>query len=507
MSNNKKIAKNAFFLYIRMFITMGISLFTSRIILKTLGETDFGIYNIVGGIIILFSFLNAALTTATQRYLSFALGKQDNQTFTTYFSISTSCYIALSIILLILTETIGLWFLNTYLNIPEERMYAANIVYQFSILAFIAQILRIPYNATIIAYEKMDFFAIMSIIEAVLKLAIVYVLLIIAYDKLILYAVLMFIVVSIVSITYKIFCNKKYQYTHYVFCNDKTKIKEFLSFSIWSLFGGIANIGSQQALNFMLNIFFGVTVNAAVGVANQVTGAIYSFVSNFQTAFNPQIVKSYAINDTKSYQSLVFMASKMSFFLLFIIGLPIISNIDYILTIWLEKVPIYTAQFISIIFIYQLIDAISMPFLTCIQAHGNIRNYQIIISILIITNIPLAYIVLKLGGDPYTVWFTKIVVNIFCFIYRSFYVYKKNKINIGRFIKEVLGRILLIMAICIPIELITHHNQINNFIEFIYSTIISITITIIVIYFIGLNKSERTFIINKLSLLLKHDKQ
>lgn len=502
MVNNKKIAKNAFFLYLRMFITMGISLFTSRIVLRTLGETDFGIYNIVGGIVVLFSFLNAALTTASQRYLSYALGNGDKKNFSEYFSISVTCFIAISIILFFLTETLGLWFLNTYLNIPNERLYAANIVYQFSILAFIVQILRIPYHATIIAYEKMDFFAIMSIIEVVLKLAIVYVLLVINVDKLILYSLLMFVVVLVILFTYKIYCNRNYKHTKYYFCRDDNKMKNFLSFSTWSLFGGIANIGSQQALNFMLNIFFGVTVNAAVGIANQVMGAIYSFVTNFQVAFNPQIVKSYATNEIRECQNLVFMASKMSFFLLFVIGVPIIVNIDYILKLWLGNVPDYTAQFISIIFIYQLIDAVSMPFLTCIQAEGRIRNYQIIISLLILLNIPLAYIVLSLDGSPYLVWVTKIIVNVFCFIYRCYYVNRFVSINVLEFIKNVMLRVLLIIVICLPPIILLKERIIDDFLSLIYTSLGSFSISLITIYILGLNSTEKK-IIRKL-VLFKH---
>lgn len=500
--NNRKIAKNAFFLYIRMFITMGISLFTSRIVLRTLGETDFGIYNIVGGIIILFSFLNAALTTATQRYLSYALGKEDKDTFNMFFSISVTCFIATSIALLVLSETLGVWFLNTYLNIPSERMFAANIVFQFSILTFIAQILRIPYHATVIAHEKMDFFALMSIIEAILKLFIVYALLIIAYDKLITYSFLMSLVVFIVLFIYYLFCNKKFAYIRYSFCQDWSKIRDFLSFSTWSLFGGIANIGSQQALNFMLNIFFGVTVNAAIGIANQVTGAIYTFVTNFQTAFNPQIIKSYATKDFPACQKLVFMASKISYFLLFIIGFPIIVNIDYILYLWLGDVPSYTNQFISIIFIYQLIDAISMPFLTCIQAKGGIRNYQIIISLLILINIPLAYIVLRVGGNPYLIWSTKIVVNIFCFIYRCYYVKKYISIDIWGFVKGVIGRISLITAICTPPVILIKNNIEDELLSLMYSLVSSVLISLISIYIWGLNSAERTLV--KKFVSLKH---
>lgn len=501
-SNNKNIAKNAFFLYVRMFITMGISLFTSRVILQTLGETDFGIYNIVGGIVVLFSFLNAALTTSTQRFLSYALGKNDNNYFTHFFSISITCYLILSVILIILTETLGLWFLNNFLNIPEERMEAARVVYQFSIFSFIVQILRIPYHAAIIAYEKMNFFAYISILETVLKLAIVYLLLFITFDKLILYSFLMFIVLAIITITCKLYSNKKFN-TTYIFYWNKKDFKEFLSFSSWSLLGGIANIGSQQALNFMLNIFFSVTVNAAVGIANQVTGVIYNFVTNFQLAFNPQIIKCYARHEIEQYQRLVLMASKISFFLLFIIGLPIIANIDYILHIWLSNVPKFTADFISIIFIYQIIDAISAPFTICVQAKGNIKYYQIIVSILILTNIPLAYIVLKMGGTPYMVWFTKIFVNIICFIFRCYYANKNTNIKIRRFIKEVILRAIIIILICTPLVFKIKETFCDELISLGVSTISSLLITSVFIYFIGLETSEKAFLKNKIKLIYK----
>ncbi len=340
--DNQRIAQNAFYLYIRMFITMIISLFTSRVVLNTLGETDYGIYNIVGGIVVLFSFLNAALTTATQRFFSYELGKKDLKSLQRIFSISMTCYIFLSLAILILSESIGLWFLNNYLNIPNNRIASANWVYQFSIIAFIFQMIRIPYHATIISYEKMNFFALISIIEVSLKLLIVYVLLILLIDKLILYSILMTVVILVITLSYKFYCNKYFTTTKYYFYWNRNRVKEFLSFSGWSLFGSIANITSQQVLNFLLNIYYGVTVNAAAGIANQVTANLYNFVANFQIAFNPQIVKSYAEENLNKMQELLFMSSRMSFYLIFTIGLPIIINLDYILKLWLGNVPQYT---------------------------------------------------------------------------------------------------------------------------------------------------------------------
>lgn len=502
-SNTRRIAKNAIFLYVRMFITMIVSLFTSRVILNTLGETNFGIYNIVGGIVVLFSFLNAALTTATQRFFSYELGKKDFNSLKKIFSISMTCYFILAGIIIILSESIGLWILNTQLNIPEERMYAANWVYQLSIITFICQMLRIPYHASVIAYEKMNFFALISIVEVLLKLGIVYFLLLFTTDKLILYSILVFIVTCLTTIVYKLYNNKNFSTSKYFFYWDKYKFKDFLSFSGWSLFGSIANISSQQCINILLNIFYGVAVNAAVGIANQVTSAIYSFVSSFQTAFNPQITKTYADNQLQETQKLMFMACKLSFYLLLAIGLPAIINIEFILKIWLGNVPLYTAEFIEIIFVYQIIDAISMPFLTTIQARGNIKSYQITIGLLILINIPLAYIALRIGLDPFSVWFTKIIINVICFVYRCYYINKYIGLNMRFFFKEIILKFLYSITIIIPISIFVKNYITEEIFSIITSVLSSFFLTILCFVFIGLNQHERLLIKN---YIFKHRK-
>lgn len=301
ISNNKRIAKNTMMLYIRMLLSMIVSLYTSRVVLNILGVEDYGIYNVVGGVVVLFSFLNNAMASATQRFLNFELGRGDVLEVKRIFSISMTSYICIALLVLFLSETVGLWFFNTQLNIPSSRIDAASWVYQMSIFTFCFSILRIPYNASVIAYERMSFFAYISIIEVLMKLLIVYLLVLGSIDKLILYAILIFVVTVLVNAIYQFYCKHMFEICTYSFFWDKILFKKIIGFSGWSLFGSLANMSAQQGVNFLLNIFYGVTVNAAVGIANQVSSAIYAFISNFQTAFNPQLIKSYASGEKEYF--------------------------------------------------------------------------------------------------------------------------------------------------------------------------------------------------------------
>ena len=296
--NNKRIAKNTLMLYVKMGVMMLVQLYTSRVVLQTLGVDDFGIYNVVGGVVVLFSFLNAAMSSATQRFLNFELGKGDLVQVGRVFSMSLTVHFCIAGLVLLLAETVGLWFLNSELNIPAERMVAANWVYQFSVATTLLGILLVPYNATIIAHERMGFYAWTSIVKAVLLLVIVYFLSIGEVDKLILYAGLVFAVNALMQGVYIVYCRRAFSKTAlYRPFFDRELFRRLISFSGWSLFGGVADMCNSQGINMVMNIFCGVAVNAAMGIANQVNAAVYQFVSNFQIAFNPQLVKSYAANE------------------------------------------------------------------------------------------------------------------------------------------------------------------------------------------------------------------
>ena len=372
-SNNKRIAKNTIFLFVRMFLTMGVTLYTSRVVLNTLGVEDYGVYNIVGGIVTLFGFFNGAMTSATQRFLAFDIGKNDLQQLKKTFNATLNIHICISILVLILAETIGLWFINNKLNLPLDRMVSVNWVYQFSVFTFLLGIIQVPYDALIVAREKMDIYAYMSIIEVFLKLGIVYVLIVFAFDKLILYAGLLFLASFIVRMGHQQYCRWRYKESEYQFYFDKAFYKVLLAYSGWNLFGNIAGVARGQGTNILLNLFFGTVLNAAYGISMQVQGTVQTFVTNFQMAVNPQIIKSYAAGNNEQCLKLIFQSAKFSYFLMFLITFPIICNVDYILELWLKNPPKYTAVFVSLCLINLLIECISGPLMIGAQATGSIK--------------------------------------------------------------------------------------------------------------------------------------
>lgn len=493
ISNNKRIAKNTIMLYVRMFLIMAVTLYTSRVVLEVLGVEDFGIYNIVGGIVVLFSFINHAMATATQRFLNFELGRGNIEETERVFSMSLTAHISIALLVLFLAETVGLWFLLTQMNIPEGRLQAAVWCYQFAILTTCTQIVRVPYNACIIAYERMSFYAYISIIEVLLRLLIAFLLYIGECDRLILYSVLMWLVAVVVCYVYKIVCNHNFSISKYHFFWDKMLYKKLMSFSGWSLFGSAANTGVQQGLNILLNIFCGVVVNAAMGVANQVSAAVYSFVSNFQTAFNPQLVKSYASGDREYFVHLIFQASKFSFFLLLLISLPFVLSCDFVLSIWLKEIPEHAVQFIQLILIFLLIDALAAPLWISVQAMGNIRNYQLLMSSLILLNLPFAYLILYCGFAPEMVLVIRIIVNFITFWVRIFYLKKRMAFPVGKYVKKVLAVIVLVLTLSIPIPLWISQYY-TSWKGFILTTIISVLCVLIMTFLVGLTPRERIYV-------------
>ena len=493
-SNNKRIAKNTLLLYSRMFILMLTSLFTSRVVLDALGAEDYGLSNVVGGIIVLFSFLNQALQSATQRFLTFNIGRGDKNATHEVFCMSMNCFIILSIVAVILGETVGLWFVNTQLNIPEGRIVAANWVYQFTIVQFVVSLLRIPYNSAIMAYEKMDFFAYLSLFEVSTKLIVAYSLYITSFDKLIVYSLLYTIIPILLNLIFKVYCNKKFPTTKYRMMWNKELFLKIFSFSGWSLFGSMAVIGSSQGVNILLNRFCGVIVNAAVGVSTQVSSGLLGLISSFQMAFQPQLVKAYAANDEERLNSLIFHTSKLSFFMVLIIVIPLIFTLDGVLDIWLVEVPFYTSIFCRLYFISAAIETISTPLWMTVQATGIIKTYQMLMSIIIILNLPLSYITLKLGLPPYYVVAVNIVVCSLTSIVRCIYMKRKYSFPLVDFIKKVIVPIVKVTFCSISIPLIIYCLIDNLYNKIWIVGIISIITTSVTIYLIGLNESEKELI-------------
>ena len=491
--NTRRIAKNTVMLYIRMLLIMAVTLYTSRVVLNVLGVEDFGIYNVVGGIVVMFSFLNGAMATSTQRFLSFSLGKNDQEQVARVFSMSMTTHISIALIVLLLAETFGLWIFYRYLNIPPERMGAAQWVYQLSVLTFCISIIRVPYNAGIIAYERMSFYAYISIVEVCLKLGMVILLQYLGSDKLILYALLMALTTGIVTFIYKLYCCKTFSVCRYHYFWDKHLYKELISFSGWSLFGSAANVGVQQGVNILLNVFFGVVTNAALGIANQVSSAVSQLVGNFQTAFNPALVKSYASGDYSYFVRLIFQTSRFSYFLLFIIALPLYLCMPFVLKVWLDIVPEYTVVFCRWMLVFVLIDAVSAPLWISVQAIGKIRSYQLLMSALIFLNIPLSWLLLRLGKDAEWVMQVRVGINLLTFICRIIYLQKRKVISSYLYLREVISPVVLVSVLSVPLPLWIGCNY-SGLKGFLLLSGVSVILSGVAIWFLGLRKSERDFI-------------
>lgn len=448
VSNNKRIAKNTLFLYFRMILIMGVQLYTVRVVLSVLGSTDYGLNNVVGGIVTMFSFLSGTMATASQRYFSYEIGRGDLIQLKKTFSITLIIYCCIAFIILLLAETVGLWFLNYKMVIPENRIYAANWVYQFSILSFLVTMFQVPYDALVIAREKMNVYAYVSILEVILKLLIVYLLTISSFDKLIMYSFFTFSVTLLVTSIYKTYCVRNYKESHFIYYWDKIMFKDILSYSGWNLFGAMAGIVNNQGINILLNLFFGPVVNAARAIAYQINSAMNSFVQNFMTATRPQITKYYAQGQNENMLKLVFQSSKFSFFLLFLIALPVMFEMPFILNLWLKDVPENTILFGRIIIVTTLVDTLSYSLMAAFQATGKIKIYQIVVGSLLILNLPISYMFFKLGYSAEMGLYLVLINAILCLFLRLFLLKKIIlTLNIFNFFKSVFFPILLVSLV------------------------------------------------------------
>jgi O-antigen/teichoic acid export membrane protein len=477
---------------------MTISLYTSRIFLKILGVEDYGIYNVVGGVVMLFSFLNSAIASSTQRFLAFELGRRDFIQLRRIFSMSINIHILISVIIFLLCETIGIWLLST-LNIPKNRMEVANWIFHFSVFSFLISIIGAPFNASIISNEKMNVFAYISILEVCLKLLIVYILQVINLDKLVLYAILFFGVTVAVQLTYWIYCRIKFSECRYYFFWDKSLFKTLLSFTGWSFYGNLTYITCDQGINILLNIFFGPVVNAARGIAFQMNGALKAFANNFQIAMNPQIVKSYAIGNDEYMHKLIYKGSKYSFFLMFFISLPVLLETKTILNFWLKIVPEYSVLFCRLILINMLIDSISGPLITASQASGKIKVYQLAVGSLLLLILPTSYILLKNGSAPQATLYVTICVSILALFTRLQILKNLVGLSLVKFIKSVLFPIVKVSVTAIIVPLLTSYLIENSTTRFFSVCVTCFLSSSFFIYLVGLKINEKKFLQSKLN--------
>ena len=496
--NNKRIAKNTLLLYFRMLLLMAVSLYTSRVILNALGAEDFGIYNVVGGLVTMFSIISGSITVSISRFITFELGKGDKGDVSKVFSSAVNVQICMSVIIFVLMETIGLWFLNHRMVFPESRAYAVNWVFQLTIVTFLVNLLSVPYNAAIIAHEKMSAFAYISILEALLKLGIAFCIIYTDSDKLIVYAVLMMLVSVAIRSIYSFYCRRNFSECIYRFILDKSILKNMFSYAGWTYIGSSAALLRDQGGNILINLFFGPTVNAARGIAVQVQSAVNQFAVNFITALNPQITKNYAAGDYERVKFLIRVGALAGYFLLLLIALPILFNTPYILKLWLKDVPADTVIFVQLAILFAMSEAISNPLITAASASGRIRNYQLLVGGIQFLNFPIAYLVFRLGFPSYTVLVIAIVLSQCCLAARLYILRKMIKLSAKAFLEECYVKIILVslLALIIP-ALISQYVQ-ENFVGLIISTIACTLSSVTIIYFIGCSRHERVLIYDKL---------
>jgi O-antigen/teichoic acid export membrane protein len=490
-------------LYFRMLLIMAVSLFTVRVVLKTLGIVDYGIYNVVGGIVVMFSFFSNTMASASQRFFAFELGRNDIPQLKKTFSLTITIYAIIAVIVLLLAETIGLWFLNTQMVIPAERMEAANWIYQFTVLSFLVTIITIPYNAAIIARENMKVYAYVSIVEVVLKLLIVYILVYFSYDKLKLYACLMFFVTCIVTFIYRTICKRKYDECRFQFYWDKGLFYTLMGYSGWNLFGAVAGILNNQGINILLNIFFGPIVNAARAIAYRVNDAVNQFVMNFSTAVRPQITKYYASEEKEKMMKLVYQSSKFSYFLLFLLSMPVLLETNFIFKIWLKETPQYVVLFTRLVIITAMIDSLSYPLMAAAQATGKIKLYQSVVGGTMLLNLPVSYCFLKMGFLPQITMYVAIAFSVICFFLRLYLLKGMVDLSIRDYFNKVLIVILSISLIAYIIPFLITISMNECFRRFIFVSVIGLIISAGAIYLIGLTKNEKHYILQIIRNRLK----
>lgn len=498
--NTKQIAKNTILLYVRMALLMAVTLYTSRVILAELGVDDYGIYCLIGGFISLFAFISNSLVGAMQRFLNVALGKKDEGQFQRIYVMSINIFVLFSLILFIFGETVGFWFVMNKLNIPEGRESAAMWVYQVSLVTLVVQLMRTPDNASIIAYERMGFYAYLSIGEAVVKLGIVYLLQLSVLDKLILYVLLYLAATLLVNLAYKIYCNRQFKACRYRFLWDKQLFRELLSFSGWSLLSNGSRTVTMQGENIFLNQYHSVAVNSARGIASQVYNAVNTFLANFQTAFRPQLIQTYAANEMEQHFSLLYKSSKFSYYLLLILVVPISFNLDIILDTWLVEVPNYTKEFCVYVLLAYMADALATPLGVSVSANGKIKGLQIGISVVFVLQLVASYYFLSIGLPPYIVSINICVSHSIHYLIYLYYCRKWCNLNLIEYINNVVAPLIPITLLSLLLPYFIQKYANNLWVSLAIMAIDAIWI-LGIIWVVGLKNNEKQYIkesINKM---------
>lgn len=494
ISNNKTLAKNTFMLYFRMLLVMGVSLFTSRIVLESLGVEDYGIYSVVGGIISMFSFVSASLSSAISRFLAFELGRGDSEKLKIIFSSSIYVILFLIIVVFVLAETCGVWFLNDKMNIPAERLYSANWVFQLSLFSLLINLFSIPYSACIIAHERVSAFAYIGILDVFLKLSVALILKYSPIDVLIYYGILMCSVSILMRLLYTYYCRRHFEECIFKLEYNKVIIKDMFGYAGWTFCGAGAWLMREQGINILLNIFCGPIINAAKAIADQVYSALYSFVCNFSVALNPQIIKAYALGDKNRMLKLVYIGCKFPYFLYLLLSMPVFINTEYILQLWLRDYPEYVIYFIKLLILFSMSEIISRPFATVQSSTGEIRNFELIVGFTQILNIPFSYVLLKIGYSPICVIIVAIIISQCCLFLKLLLIKKILDLSFKKFFISVYFRIIIVTIITYIVSYLYNCFQNFGFEKFLISSLLSVVTTLLFTYIFGINNEERNYV-------------
>lgn len=506
--NTKRIAKNTLMLYVRMLFGMLVSLYTSRVVLRALGVEDYGIYNVVGGFVSMFSMISSSLSSSVSRFLTFELGRGDKEQLKKVFSTSLCIHLALAGIVFLAAESVGVWFLNTQMTIPTDRLYAANWVFQASLVAFMFGLFSVPYNASIVAHERMTVFAYFGILDIILRL---FIILFVAYapfhfDRLIVYSLLLVMLGISMQVVYWIYCKQHFEECHLQFRFYCDIWKAMGTFAGWNFIGCTAVLLKDQGVNILLNLFIGPVINAARAIAGSVNNVLSSFAGNFMTALNPQITKSYAAGDYSYMFSLVERGSRFSYYILLVFALPVLFETEFILTLWLKSYPEHTVNFVRLVLLVTMCDILSNTLINLQLATGKLRNYQLAVGGMYLMNFPLSYLCLKLEYPPESVLIVALIVAICCFFLRLVFLRKMVGLPVRRYLYKVCGNVLLVSVSALLLPLLVTLEMSDGFLRFLAVSILSVVCTLSSIYWIGCTAYERNFLREKIVMTMKRCK-
>lgn len=503
--DTKLMAKNSVFMYIQMAVKMLIGLYTVRVILHALGAEDYGIYNVVGGFVTMFTFITNTLVSASMRFFAYTIGKNEYGLLNRYFNATILCYLILSIVLFVLIEAFGCWFVNYKMVVPENRLVAANWVLQFAIAAFIIRILAVPFKSLIVAYEKMIIFAVISVLDSFLLLGIAYLLLVVQTDRLQFYSVCMFGVAFLSTLLYVILCQLSFRDSSTIRIRwEGSLMKELLSYSGWYMFGTMATVVRSQGINILLNLFFNPVVNAARAIAYQINNALNQFVNSFYNAVRPQITKLTAADEKEKMLTLIYSSSVISFLLMCLIAIPLLVEMPFVLSIWLGDIPDYTVIFSRLVIITAMIDTLGYPLATAVCASGDIRNFQVVTGILLMLNLPISYFLLEIWPYPYVVFYVSIAVSIIVQIVRIVVMKQMFCMSVTEYIREVIVKALVIAILSFWVGYFIGLYFANSTWAHMAVIIVSLGIVSVLSWSYGLNKSQRKLI---LGLFIKEKSQ